>query len=322
MTDQAPLGKLNRREQVFVDCYLKTWKVSEAARLAGYKGRAVKADPEKVAFYADNPVFEDDLTARHIDLVKNGIPLLAEKIPANINFYDAKIAGWWVWGICAWIGSEWCKGNGPWTEEGGKLVDLRQIGAREAEAQGVNRQLPHLGNPGQGVNRKRPDLGGNGGRGRGVLRSGDEDQIGLIEYMNALADRLKNVRICNGDWKRIVTPGALSNGASVGIFLDPPYSQDLRDRSLYNADSCDVAADVLKWCEENGGNPRYRIVLAGYEGEHNLLEKVAWRKIEWKANASYQTAKSENENRHNERIWISPACVRTSQTAIAARLFP
>lgn len=40
MTDQAPLGKLNRREQVFVDCYLKTWKASEAARLAGYKGRA------------------------------------------------------------------------------------------------------------------------------------------------------------------------------------------------------------------------------------------------------------------------------------------
>ena len=261
--------------------------------------RAVKNDPAGVALHADNPVNEDDLTARHIWLVKNAMPELAERIPADPDWYDAKVAGWWVWGLCSWIGSGWCAGNGPWTEEGGKL-------AKRTGAGGVNRQRPHLGGAGQGVNRKRPHLGS---AGRGVNRPGTK----LLGYFEQIAARLENVRVCSGDWSRIVTNGALAHGATVGIFLDPPYSHEMRNTNIYNNDHPDIAGDVLAWCIENGDNPRYRIVLCGYEGEHNQLESLGWSKQAWKAGRAYgrsngKTANS--ENRTKERIWYSPYCLQ------------
>ena len=51
--------------------------------------RALQAAPEEVARYADWPVNEDDLTARHIWLVNAGRQRL-ERIPADPDFYDAK----------------------------------------------------------------------------------------------------------------------------------------------------------------------------------------------------------------------------------------
>ena len=31
-----------------------------------------------------------------------------ERLLADPDWYDARIAGWWVWGISQWIGSGWC----------------------------------------------------------------------------------------------------------------------------------------------------------------------------------------------------------------------
>src|ERR1035441_10569578 len=76
------------------------------------------------------------------------------KLEADPEFYDAKVAGWWVWGVNAWIGSGWCSGDGPW-----KLAEAGAAGEASNSGQGVNRQLPHLGNSGQGVNRQLPHLG-------------------------------------------------------------------------------------------------------------------------------------------------------------------
>ena len=272
--------------------------------------RAVQHAPEKVAHYADHPVNEDDLTARHIWLVKHGMPELAARIPADPDFYDPKIAGWWVWGLCCWIGSGWCSGRGPWTEEGGQIIKRssgrgvnRQLPHLGGDGRGVNRQRPHLGNDGQGVNRQRPHLGNDG---QGVNR-----ENALVEYMLALAERLRRVRVCSGDWSRIVTRGALSHGNTFGIFLDPPYSMELRDTGVYNTDSAGIAEDVLTWCVENGANPAYRIALCGYETEHNHLETLGWRKVSWKAGRAYGRANSKatNNNRLLERIWFNPACI-------------
>jgi len=261
--------------------------------------RAVQHDPEAVAHHADNPVNEDDLSARHIWLVKHGAPELAGRLPADPDYYNAKIAGWWVWGICCWIGSGWCSGTGPWTEKDGKLVHLGDAG------QGVNRQLVHLGDAGRGVNRQLVHLG-DAGRGE------PETRPELIEYFQKIASRLKSVRVCSGDWTRVVTNGALAYGDTVGIFLDPPYSHDLRDTTVYNTDNPDVSGDVLKWCVQNGSNKRYRIALCGYESEHNDLERLGWFKVAWKANRAYGQADSEtanSKNRRMERIWFSPNCL-------------
>ena len=72
--------------------------------------RATQHDPEAVAFYADWPVNENDLHARHIWLVGQRESITA-RLEGDPDWFDAKVAGWWVWGACCWIGSGWCSGN-------------------------------------------------------------------------------------------------------------------------------------------------------------------------------------------------------------------
>lgn len=300
--------------------------------------RAVKAAPDEVAEWADNPVNENDLTARHIWLVQHKEERLA-RLEGDPDYYDAKVAGWWVWGICCWIGGGWCSGQGPWTSIDGQLVHLGNPG------QGVNRQRVHLGNAGQGVNRNRVHLGdagqgvnrkrvhlGNAGRGvnRPVDAADSGTDTGLAEltaYMRGIATRLRYVRVCCGDWSRVVTVGALSRGSTVGVFLDPPYDTTMREKGCYNSDATDdgISAAAREWAIANGDDPRFRIVLAGYDGEHEM--PATWRVVEWKARPSYQTHTSKNngggnsENRHKERLWLSPHCLgQHGQTVVQPAL--
>ena len=75
--------------------------------------RAVTADPEKVAEYADWPVLETDLHARHRWLMRSEFAAdWRKKMGTDPDHYNAKIAGWWVWGQCCWIGSGWCADKG------------------------------------------------------------------------------------------------------------------------------------------------------------------------------------------------------------------
>ena len=44
-------------------------------------------------------------------------------------------------------------------------------------------------------------------------------------------------------------------GGHCGVFLDPPYSDEVRQGGLYAVDSGTVANDVRAWCEANRGQP-------------------------------------------------------------------
>lgn len=71
--------------------------------------RAVAADPNAVADHADWPVIETDLHARHAWLVGSDEAVdLLERVRRDPLAYDTRIAGWWAWGACCWIGSGWC----------------------------------------------------------------------------------------------------------------------------------------------------------------------------------------------------------------------
>jgi hypothetical protein len=69
--------------------------------------RATKYQPGAVAEAADYPVSHVDLGARHGWLMEQ-----RERIGAALQDPDwpgdAKVAGWWLWGQCCWIGSGWC----------------------------------------------------------------------------------------------------------------------------------------------------------------------------------------------------------------------
>ena len=258
--------------------------------------RAIQAEPERVAEFADWPVFENDLHARHAWLVGQKESLQA-KLEGDPEFYDTKIAGWWVWGMCCWIGGGFCSGNGPWQVQDGQLVHAGSAG------QGVNRKLVHAGDAGQGVNRQRVHAGD---AGRGVNRKRE----GVEEWFCRLASRLNYVRVCCGDWSRICGPSVTTNHGLTGVFLDPPYSTEAkRDMCLYRVDCGSVAHDVRKWAIEQGENPLMRIALCGYEGEH---EMPGWECVAWKASGGYEGQNKDDANKGNcrrERIWFSPHCL-------------
>ena len=143
--------------------------------------RATQADPEAVANYADWPVNENDLHARHAWLVGKREDI-TRRLEGDPEWYDAKVAGWWCWGLCCWIGRDWCTGRGPWGV---------------TESQDGIRQLVHLGDAGVGINRQLVDLGN---AGRGINRQ----MVSLGRYMMDLSARLRNVLVCCGDWSRVV----------------------------------------------------------------------------------------------------------------------
>jgi len=103
------------------------------------------------------------------------------------------------------------------------------------------------------------------------------------------------------------------------VFLDPPYLGDVRTADLYSVDDHTIAHEVRQWAIDNGNNPRYRIVLAGYSTEHDHLIPDTWHRIRWSASAAYQSTKSADRaaagdtsgnlgNRHGECLWLSPHC--------------
>jgi len=249
--------------------------------------RAVVHKPEETVHWADWPVNENDLHARHSWLVPRR-EALSRKLEGDPDYCDPKIAGWWVWGICCWIGSGWCSGNGPWSVVDGEMVK---------KGRGVNRQLPHLGDAGRGVNRQLPDL-----RDKGVHKN-----TSLLEWFTALSERLRMARVCCGDWKRVLGPSPTTKLGVTGIVLDPPYSDNERSSNLYALDSGTVAADVRSWALEHGDDPKMRIALCGYDTEHVM---PGWVGLPWKANGGYgsQGNGRGRENASRETVWFSPGC--------------
>jgi len=251
--------------------------------------RAVAFDPEETARWADWPVNENDLHARHAWLVEQR-PSLTARLEGDPEFYDARIAGWWVWGVCAWIGSGFCSGNGPWRVVDGKLV-------RGGAGRGINRQIPHLGDAGQGINRQIPHLS-------------DAGQS-IYDWFACLAARLRTVRVTCGDWSRVVTDSVTVRNGVTGVFLDPPYSDEIEQTRVYAVDAPKIARDVRRWCIEHGDDPRLRIALCGYAGEgHEELESHGWTAFHWRASGGYGAGRggTGDANRGRETIWFSPHC--------------
>jgi hypothetical protein len=260
--------------------------------------RAIKAAPDEVARWADWPIHECDLHARHAWLLQRK-PEIQERLEGDPEWFDLKAAGWWLWGICIWIGSGWCSSKGPWQVREGRLVRVEADG----EA-GINRKRPHLtSHKGQGINRNLvapigPD---------NVEEVWSEH---LREMMRRLSNRLRRVRITCGDWTRVLTHSfTVALATPVGVFLDPPYSLKERSDGLYAHDT-DVSVSVREWALAHGDDPRFRIALCGYEGEHEMPGN--WTVYRWKAPGgyAYQGEGRGRINRERECVWFSPHCIK------------
>jgi DNA adenine methylase len=71
--------------------------------------RAITLDPDEVLKHCDYPVLELDLHARSSRLLGMREEF-TERMRADPDFYDARVAGWWVWGKSSAIGD--CFENG------------------------------------------------------------------------------------------------------------------------------------------------------------------------------------------------------------------
>lgn len=297
--------------------------------------RALQTDPEQTAYYADWPVSEIDLHARHAWLVKQAG--FREAMREDPDYCDFKIAGWWIWGASLWIGSGWCDER-YWS--GNVRLELKK--PEMNEGRGVNRknlklQRPHLADAGRGVHRRPPvDTAPHiSGRGQGIHKGRLSQQVpllngqgqgvhsfanrnGIYPYFEALSNRLRYVRVLCGDWSRAVTNVATINNNSTraedaitAVVLDPPYSQEAgRAKKLYATDSLEVAHLVRNWCLEwvnftgediafegpRYQHPKLRIVLFGYEDEHVTHMPTDWECVEWEANGGFSNQNKKRKN--------------------------
>ena len=263
--------------------------------------RAVKNQPAAVAEAADYPVSHIDLGGRHGWLMAQ-----RERVGGALQDPDwpgdAKVAGWWLWGQCCWIGSGWCE----WDRAGSARGQRRdgRTGDREGDdatsaGMGVQAigQVPHASDAGMGVQAigKVPHAS-DAGMGEGaLLTSGGRT---AWRWLHKLADRLERVRIVHGDWSR-----CLNNhfgGDDTAVFLDPPYRAYER---LYGGGSL-VADEVEKWARENG---HLRIALCGHRGDYDLPE---WEAVEWdRGRLTYSGGTTTDK----ECVWYSPPCLKIAQ---------
>jgi hypothetical protein len=291
--------------------------INDADGMVSNFWRAIRSAPEAVAEWADWPVNEVDLHARHLWLIGQR-ESLTEHLIADPEWCDPKAAGWWVWGACAWIGTGWCSQPSrkmPHTGDEGRGMDA------PSRSRSLSRQVPHLSGEGQGIHapsRQLPHVGDEGrvlhAPRRGAAFADDAvAHTSVREWFAALSERLRPVRVCSGDWSRVLGSSALwahvrtSSTGVVGVYLDPPYSEGSQDYAV-GGTGTSLSAEVRAWCEEHGSNPRLRIVLSGYAGEHDALEALGWRVEEWKTKGGYSSAGGKNENQKRERLWLSPAC--------------
>lgn len=283
--------------------------------------RAVRSDPAAVAAWCDWPVIEADLHARHLWLIGQR-ESLTERLIADPDWYDAKAAGWWCWGACAWIGTGWCSEPSrkmPHTGDEGRGI--------HAPSRRPSRQVRHLSGEGQGIHapsRQIPHIGDEGREPHAPRRretSFADDAVGFVsveEWFAALSQRLRGVRVCSGDWSRVLGPSSLwahvrtSSTGVVGVYLDPPYS-DGSQQYAAGGTGTGLSAEVRAWALKHGTHERLRIVLSGYEGEHDELEAAGWQVTNWKTKGGYSNAGGKNANQRRERLWFSPACVGARQ---------
>ena len=257
--------------------------------------RAVSSDAEAVAEHVDWPCNETDLFARHSWLVRQSMALV-ERLHADPDYFDARIAGWWCWGACNWIGSGWCSGTGPWVHNGDALVNARKLPHLGNAGQGVNRKLPHL-SAGRGVNRQLPHL--SAGQGRSAY---------IHEWFGLLQARMRDVRVACGDWSRVLSDSVTTRHGMTAVFLDPPYTKGAMEYAAGGVGGA-LADEVRAWCLHAGHDRNLRIVLCGHAGEHDQLLSAGWHTRTWTARKGYAATEEAVANSASETVWCSPRCV-------------
>jgi DNA adenine methylase len=242
--------------------------INDADALVVNFWRAVVAAPDVVALHASDALREADLHARHAYIVAHRDEL-RERILSDPEAFDARTAGWWCWGLCAWIGSGWCTRPTP------------------------SRQFPNMSGS-SGVLNRALDADGIRAWMRALHVRLGRVRVACGDWSRVLSPSLLGSGTGPGN-PQVPTP--------TGVFLDPPYKRGSGD--FYEEWSRDVATDVATWARANGDNPRLRIALCGEVGDHDM---PGWRQVGWQALTGFSSIGGGGNSRA-ECVWLSPHCL-------------
>ena len=259
--------------------------------------RAVRGDPEKVAHWADYPAVHQDLTARHVWLI-NWIAENSHRLREDADWYDAKAAGWWLWGISLWIGGGWCTSA---------AMKRPMLVGKGVHVQDVRPYFPHDTSCGRGVHvRDQVPYAESNERRR---------HQGIVKMLCGISDRMRYVKILDRDWRALTSATALGDIKSApnddcAILMDPPYL--LRDRKvgLYRSDSEDdpnrAALESWEWAKEHG--ERYKIAYCCHAGDFEI--PPGWDSTE----TTFMGVRRENRKWRRDMVMFSPACLKPAHT--------
>ena len=235
--------------------------------------RAVRGAPDEVAYWADYPTYHHDLTARHRWLVATQ-PERDPHLRNDPDWFDAKAAGWWVWGISSWVGSGWCrsdlweqrpdaKGSGQGVQVQRKnlpsVQDQRPHSKNHAGGQGVQvqaepwDQIPNPTSQGVKVNRKnlpevwdqRPSVEHKGG-GRGVQAQAVHDKRPLAnDRGGGRGVQVQRIEVHDKVPQTAIKPGGRGVNAQRTQLPDKrPHSKDHPDGSGVHVQRLDAAPEL------------------------------------------------------------------------------
>ena len=317
--------------------------------------KAIMADPEGVALYADYPSYHHDLTARHIWLMGWGREH-QNRLIEDPKFYDVQAAGWWIWGMSNWVGSGFCaqrSNQRPWVAakmEGGQGVSAHRtevydktpsIQSSKGGGRGTTAQRAEVYDKrpdvkvGQGVQLgrrpptdKRPNLGAHPTWSTGVT-AGRLDLppavIGtgerLMPWFHALANRLANVVVLNRPWESCVTPSVLRDlqsnpHYSIAVFMDPPYLTDGRNSELYNSDLTGESDDVAVKSWNWSAENGKRYRISYACHDGDFDLPAGWEK----ETLSFGGIRKESRRERMDCVMFSPACEDDKQPDLFANV--
>lgn len=230
-------------------------------------------------YFADRILVHNcDLHARHQWLIDNRDGIV-EKLLADPEWCDPKVAGWWCWGQNSWIGDGWM--SKP------------------------SRQLPSLSDLRRGIVGRDP-------------ASQVEHIVSLSKRLSRVRVCCGDwKRVCGSRTTLFPSDHTLHGNSTVGIFLDPPYATGNQQYAM-GGTGTNLSAQVREWCIDQGANPRIRIVLAGLPGEHTEIESHGWTLHHWKAKGGYanQSDHAPGEGARLESLWYSPHCVNNKTNVL------
>ncbi len=253
--------------------------------------RAIRDRPAEVVRYCDGPMTEVDYHARAAWLKDRAGDGLVSWLEGDPERCDVKAAGWWLYVCAASIGTP--LQSGPWKVVNGRLVDTRQM-AGEYELGGISRGLPQMST--RGITRQ-------------ALPGSDSHSHQLELWFDRLAHRLQSVNIMARDWSTLLTTAIIGgrNWQTRAIFFDPPYHTSGDLYAEHHGNGGQVADQVRQWCVD--ADPDLRIVLAGYDTDHDELLAHGWTKHKSQGTRGGPGRSTIIGKPDREQLWASPSCV-------------